>query len=316
MSEKKANLAFVFPGQGAQSLGMMSDLAASYALVKQTFEQASEVLGFDLWHLVQQGPAAKLDQTQYTQPAMLAAGVAMWRVWTAQSSRLPSWVAGHSLGEYTALVCSKAIQFEAGVALVAARARLMQQAVAPGVGAMAAIIGLPDQVLIEVCADSAEHEVVAAVNFNAPGQVVIAGHAAAVERAMQAAKQAGAKRTVLLPVSVPSHCVLMEPAAAKLEQQLQAVELATPAINLLHNVDASAHQSAVAIKRALTQQLFKPVHWVASINAIYAQQVNCFVECGPGKVLLGLNKRIAKNATHYAMYDVATLEHVLEQVNG
>lgn len=315
MSEKNKKLAFVFPGQGSQAMGMMSQLAKAFPLVKQVFEQASDVLSFDLWHLVQQGPVATLNQTDNTQPAMLAAGVAMWRVWLEQSTIVPYWMAGHSLGEYSALVCSQAMRFEDGIALVATRGRLMQQAVPAGVGAMAAIIGLTDQQLIDICADNADPEVVCVVNFNAPGQVVIAGHIGAVESVMSVAKDAGAKITKKLPVSVPSHCSLMQSAAEKLYQTLVPIKIKTPQITLIHNVDSTSHSSATQIKIALREQLFNPVHWVKSISYVRAQNVSCFVECGPGKVLTGLNKRIAKDASHYAMYDPLTLDKVLEQVN-
>ncbi|MCK4840343.1 MAG: ACP S-malonyltransferase [Methylococcales bacterium] len=316
MSEQNYNLVFVFPGQGSQSLGMLSEMAESFPLIKQTFEQASDCLNFDLWKLVQQGPVEDLNQTHNTQPAMLTAGVAMWRVWCEQSDIRPDWVAGHSLGEYTALVCSDALAFNDAVTLVAERGRFMQQAVPAGIGAMAAIIGLEDHQVVKVCADTAENEVVAAVNFNAPGQVVIAGHVAAVERAMAAAKEAGAKRALKLPVSVPSHCTLMEPAAEKLAERLNRIEIQTPKMTLINNVDVAAHTADEVIRNALKEQLFKPVRWVDSIKYMYEQGVVNFVECGPGKVLMGLNKRIAKGANHMVMYDPATLEKVMEQLNG
>ncbi|WP_031433443.1 ACP S-malonyltransferase [Methylomarinum vadi] len=316
MSEQNYSLAFVFPGQGSQGVGMMADLAAAYPTVKHTFEEGSDALGFDLWNLVQNGPADELNQTHNTQPAMLAAGVAMWRVWCEQSPIRPGWMAGHSLGEYSALVCSDAISFEDGVKLVAERGRLMQEAVPAGVGAMAAIIGLEDHEVVKACADSAGDEVVAAVNFNAPGQVVIAGHAAAVERAMEAAKTMGAKRALKLPVSVPSHCALMEPAAEKLAARLEDVAVEIPNVTLIHNVDVAAHSAAEVIRNALREQLFKPVRWVDSVKFMHDQGVTQFVECGPGKVLMGLNKRIVKDANHLTMYDPETLNNVLEQLNG
>ncbi|MCK5191064.1 MAG: ACP S-malonyltransferase [Methylococcales bacterium] len=316
MSEQNYNLAFVFPGQGSQSIGMLSDMAAAFPLVKDTFEQASDSLGFDLWKLVQEGPVEDLNQTHNTQPAMLAAGVAMWRVWCEQSKIRPGWVAGHSLGEYTALVCSDAISFDDGITLVAERGRLMQEAVPAGVGAMAAIIGLENHQVVKVCADSAENEVVSAVNFNAPGQVVIAGNVAAVERAMEAAKEAGAKRALKLPVSVPSHCALMESAAEKLNEKLKGIQIEIPKMTLIHNVDVAAHSASEVICNALKEQLFKPVRWIDGIRYMHDQGVTDFVECGPGKVLMGLNKRIVKGADHMTMYDPATLEKVLEQLNG
>ncbi|MFK5949600.1 MAG: ACP S-malonyltransferase [Methylococcales bacterium] len=316
MSENNNNLAFVFPGQGSQSVGMLSAMAESFPVVTQTFEQASDILSFDLWKMVQNGPGEVLNQTHNTQPAMLAAGVAMWRVFCEQSSIRPVFMAGHSLGEYTALVCADSIKFEDAVQLVAERGRLMQEAVPVGIGAMAAIIGLDDKQVINVCAESAGNEIVAAVNFNAPGQVVIAGHDGAVERAMLAAKEAGAKRAIKLPVSVPSHCALMESAAEKLFTNLQAIEIKTPDVTLIHNVDVESHDEASVIARVLKEQLFKPVRWVDSIKFISEQEVTQFVECGPGKVLMGLNRRIVKAADHMTMYDPATLEKVLEQLNG
>lgn len=316
MSEQNYNLAFVFPGQGSQSVGMVTDLAEAYPLVKQTFEQASDALDLDLWKMVDSGPADELNQTHNTQPAMLAAGVAMWRVWCEQSEVRPAWMAGHSLGEYTALVCGNAINFEDGVKLVAERGRLMQQAVPAGVGAMAAIIGLEDHQVVQACNDSAGDEVVSAVNFNAPGQVVIAGNAAAVERAMEAAKALGAKRALKLPVSVPSHCALMEPAAEQLAERLAEIEVRIPDVTLIHNVDVTAHSAADVIRNALREQLFKPVRWVDGVKFMRDQGVSHFVECGPGKVLIGLNKRIVKDANHMTLYDPETLSQVLEQLNG
>lgn len=316
MNEQHYNLAFVFPGQGSQSVGMLSKLNASYPIVKQTFDEASEALGFDLWQLVEAGSPEILNETHNTQPAMLAAGVAVWRVWCQQSDIKPAWMAGHSLGEYTALVCSDAIKFSDAVKLVAQRGRLMQEAVPAGIGAMAAIVGLEDPQVVKICENVADAEVVAAVNFNAPGQVVIAGHAAAVERAMAAAKEIGAKMAIKLPVSVPSHCRLMENAAEKLNAELQNVAISAPNVTLIHNVDVAAHSAAEVIRNALREQLFKPVRWVDSIRFMHEQGVTTFVEAGPGKVLLGLNKRIVKSATHLTMFDPESLDNVLEQLNG
>jgi [acyl-carrier-protein] S-malonyltransferase len=315
MSEQQKNLAFVFPGQGSQSVGMLTQLAASYPEVKQTFDKASFVLGRDLWNLVSNGSEDDLNQTQNTQPIMLAASVAVWEVWCKHSAIRPAWMAGHSLGEYTALVCSGALFFEDAVRLVEARAQFMQEAVPTGIGAMAAILGLDDKQVIEICANVAETEIVSAVNFNSPGQVVIAGHKAAVERAAAAAKAAGAKRAVLLPVSVPSHCALMQSAADKLDETLQEVALATPKMQLVHNVDVESHTAPEVIRNALKEQLFKPVRWVESIELMHNKGVSVFVECGPGKVLTGLDKRIAKDAEHLAIYDPETLNKVLEQLN-
>jgi [acyl-carrier-protein] S-malonyltransferase len=316
MNNQTYNLAFVFPGQGSQSVGMLNDLAASYPEVRHTFERASDALGKDLWSIVAEGPEEELNQTHNTQPVMLAAGVAVWQVWCKHSNVRPAWMAGHSLGEYTALVCSDALSFEDGIKLVAARGRLMQEAVPSGVGAMAAILGLEDHQVVQVCANAAESEVVSAVNFNSPGQVVIAGNVAAVERAMLAAKEAGAKRAVLLPVSVPSHCELMEPAAQKLDEQLQNIVIDTPKMTLIHNVDVASHSAPEVIRNALKEQLYKPVRWSDSVKFMHDQGVTCFVECGPGKVLIGLNKRIAKDAEHLSIYDPETLNKALEQLNG
>jgi [acyl-carrier-protein] S-malonyltransferase len=315
MSKQMYNLAFVFPGQGSQSLGMLSDLAASNEEVKHTFERASDALGKDLWSIVAQGSEEELNQTQNTQPVMLAAGFAVWQVWCKHSPVRPDWMAGHSLGEYTALVCSGALSFEDGIRLVAVRGQLMQEAVPAGVGSMAAILGLEDYQVVNICAQVAESEVVAAVNFNAPGQVVIAGNCAAVERAMLAAKQAGAKRAVLLPVSVPSHCALMQSAAEKLDQYLLKTVIDMPKMTLIHNVDVASHGAPEVIRNALKEQLYKPVRWVDTIRFMCDQGVTRFVECGPGKVLIGLNKRIAKDAEHFSIYDSETLNKVLEQFN-
>ena len=262
------SLAFVFPGQGSQSVGMLAQLAATYPVVKATFAEASAVLGFDLWDLVANGPDTELNKTQNTQPAMLAAGVAVWRVWCEQSSVRPAFMAGHSLGEYTALVCSGAMAFTDAIRLVAERGRLMQEAVPAGVGAMAAIIGLDDQQVVEGCAEAANGQIVAAANYNAPGQVVIAGETAAVERAMEILKAKGAKRALSLPVSVPSHCLLMESAAEQLDQVLQTLEVQKPEVTLIHNADVQSHPQADALRLALKQQLFMPVRWVECVSAM------------------------------------------------
>jgi [acyl-carrier-protein] S-malonyltransferase len=316
MNEQMYNLAFVFPGQGSQSVGMLSDLATDYAEVKHIFERASDALGKDLWSIVAQGPEESLNQTQNTQPAMLAAGVAVWEVWCKHSAIRPDWMAGHSLGEYTALVCSGGLSFEDGIKLVAVRGQLMQEAVLVGVGSMAAILGLEDHQVVNICAEVAGNEVVSAVNFNAPGQVVIAGNIAAVERALLAAKDAGAKRAILLPVSVPSHCALMQSAAKKLDKYLQNTVIDMPKMTLINNVDVASHSAPEVIRNALKEQLYKPVRWVDTIKFMHDQGVTRFVECGPGKVLVGLNKRIAKNAEHFSIYDPKTLNKVLEQLNG
>jgi [acyl-carrier-protein] S-malonyltransferase len=316
MSTQNYDLAFVFPGQGSQSVGMMADLAASFPEIKQTFEHASDTLGMDLWTLVSEGPEADLNQTQNTQPAMLAAGIAVWEICRKQSSVRPVWTAGHSLGEYTALVAANAIAFEDAIKLVAARGRLMQEAVPQGAGAMAAILGLEDHQVAEACKIAAQGEVVDAVNFNAPGQVVIAGNASAVQRAITEAQTLGAKRAVLLPVSVPSHCALMSGAAEKLGEQLSQIQIDSPDMTLIHNTDVMSHSAPEVIRNALKEQLYKPVRWVDSIKFMHDQGVNRFVECGPGKVLIGLNKRIVKDAEHLSIFDTKSLHTTLELLNG
>ncbi|MBS3963024.1 MAG: ACP S-malonyltransferase [Methylomonas sp.] len=316
MNGQRYNLAFVFPGQGSQSVGMMSKLAAEYPIVKQTFEQAADVLGLDLWNLAENGPEDTLNQTCNTQPAMLAAGVAVWRVWCESSGIRPDWMAGHSLGEYTALVCSGAMAFDDAIRLVAERGRLMQQAVPVGVGAMAAILGMEDHHVVNACADVARGDIVAPANFNAPGQVVIAGQALAVERAMATMKELGAKRVLKLPVSVPSHCLLMEAASDQLATVLETIDIAMPGMTLIHNADVKSHGSPEVIRFALKEQLFKPVRWVESIKFMHEQGVTQFIELGPGKVLMGLNKRIAPNAHHMTVFDPESLTHALEYFHG
>ncbi len=315
MNQNTYNLAFVFPGQGSQSIGMLSDLANEYTEIKQTFERASDALGQDLWSIVTQGPEADLNQTQITQPAMLAAGVAVWELWRKLSPIRPEWMAGHSLGEYTALVCAGILGFEDAIKLVSIRGQLMQEAVPTGIGAMAAILGLEDHQVVTICHQVENNDVVSAVNFNSPGQVVIAGNIAAVERAMQAAKDAGAKRALLLPVSVPSHCALMASAAEELDSHLQALVFNTAKSTLIHNVDVAVHSAPEVIRNALKEQLFKPVRWVDTIKFMHDQGVTRFVECGPGKVLLGLNKRIVKEAEHMAIYDSESLNKLLVHLN-
>lgn len=316
MTQQNYNLAFVFPGQGSQSVGMLDDLAATYPEIKQTFERASDALGKDLWALISdESLASELNQTHNTQPAMLATGVAVWNVWVKHSTIRPSWVAGHSLGEYSALVCAGVLNFEDAVKLVALRGELMQQAVPEGVGAMAAILGLEDHEVVKICSEAEQGEVVSAVNFNSQGQVVIAGHKTAVERAMIGAKEAKAKRALLLPVSVPSHCALMLPAAEKLAQALEEISLNPPNATLIHNVDVLSHRAPELIRHALKEQLYKPVRWVDTIKFMSDQGVTQFVECGAGKVLLGLNKRIVKDAQHFALYDTQTMQEVMLQLD-
>ncbi|HHJ39192.1 MAG: malonyl CoA-ACP transacylase [Methylothermaceae bacteria B42] len=314
---KRSDLAFLFPGQGSQSVGMLQALAQVYPQVEETFVQASEVLDLNLWELVREGPSELLNQTVNTQPAMLAAGVATWRIWRDKTETLPNWLAGHSLGEYTALVCAGSMHFEDAVKVVAERGRLMQTAVSPGEGAMAAILGLEDSQVVALCQQiSKPDSVVAAANFNAPGQVVIAGHAGAVQIACDQAKALGARRAVILPVSVPSHCVLMKPAADKLKLILESISIQSPNIPVVHNVDVSTHSSPEVIRSLLVEQLYSPVRWSEGIRFMGDQGVGVFVECGPGKVLAGLNKRILKNKQILPVYDPGSLDKALEELDG
>lgn len=312
-SSTDSTLAMVFPGQGSQSVGMLAELAATSPQVTETFELASDALGYDLWALVQEGPEEQLNQTDRTQPAMLAAGVAVWRVWQARDGALPAIMAGHSLGEYTALVCAGALEFSDAVALVAERGRCMQHAVPAGTGAMAAILGLDDEAVAAVCTGAAGDEIVSPVNFNSPGQVVIAGHAGAVERAVEAAKAAGAKRAVTLPVSVPSHCALMEPAAEQFAARLAASNISTPVVPVIQNVDARAHTDPAKIRENLRRQLYSPVQWVRSVQAMRTQGITRIIEAGPGKVLAGLIRRIDRGIGCDAVQDPASLEAALAQ---
>lgn len=300
--------AFVFPGQGSQSVGMLSEIAAEYSLVKQTFQEASDALGYDVWNLISNGPDELLNQTDRTQPAMLTAGIAMWRVWQSVSDIRPDYFAGHSLGEYTALVAAEAIGFSDAVKLVELRGQFMQQAVPAGEGAMAAILGLDDDVVRDVCNEASAIGVVEAVNFNSPGQVVIAGSADAVKRATEIASDKGAKRALILPVSVPSHCALMKPAAEQLANKLNEIEIRLPTTPVIHNASVTSAVDVDTIKSLLAQQLYSPVRWVETIQWLAAQDVNHIVECGPGKVLAGLTKRIDKSLTALPLFDLATLE--------
>lgn len=304
-------LAFVFPGQGSQQLTMLSELAQQYPLIEQTFAEASAVLGYDLWSLTQSGPEAELNSTDKTQPALLVAGVAIWRLWQQQGGEQPGLLAGHSLGEYTALVCSGVMSLADGVALVEKRGQFMQAAVPAGVGAMAAILGLDDALIEQACADAAQGAVVSAVNYNSPGQVVIAGNAAAVARAIVLCKEAGAKRAVELPVSVPSHCALMLPAAARLAAELELIEMQMPQIPVIQNVEARVAVSVDEIKQNLVAQLHGPVLWADSVRAMAEQGVQTLIECGPGKVLSGLNKRIQRSLSVAAINDLAGLDAAL-----
>jgi [acyl-carrier-protein] S-malonyltransferase len=292
--------AFFFPGQGSQSLGMMNGFEGR-AVVEATFDEASAALGQDLWAMMNGSDAAPINETVNTQPLMLAAGVATYRAYLEAGGKTPAVVAGHSLGEYSALVAAGALSFADAVKLVRLRAELMQSAVPQGVGAMAAVLGLDDDQVQAICDQAAQGEVVEAVNFNSPGQVVIAGNVAAVERAMAAAKEAGAKRALPLPVSVPSHCSLMKPAAEKLAEALQDVVIHTPQIRVIHNADVAAYDDADKIKDALVRQLYSPVRWTETVNALVAEGIAESAECGPGKVLAGLAKRINKEAACTAL---------------
>lgn len=286
--------AFVFPGQGSQSLGMLADFAERTA-VRQAFQEASGALDMDLWALAQEGPDATLNRTENTQPVLLTAGVALWKLWEQSGGSRPSLLAGHSLGEYTALTCAGVISLGDAVRLVRTRGKLMQSAVAEGEGAMAAILGLDDDQVRAACADAAGDGVVEAVNFNAPGQVVIAGDQAAVERAIEVCKGAGAKRAMGLPVSVPSHCALMKPAAEKLAAELEKVNFHAPELPVINNVDVARESDPVRIREALVRQLYSPVRWVETVQALAAGGVETLYECGPGKVLSGLVKRIDRS---------------------
>nr|WP_314983555.1 ACP S-malonyltransferase [uncultured Pantoea sp.] len=304
-------IAFVFPGQGSQTVGMLTELAATYPLVEETFREASDALGYDLWQLVSQGPAEELNKTWQTQPALLAASVAIYRVWQQQGGEKPVLMAGHSLGEYSALVCAGVLNFADAVKLVELRGKLMQEAVPEGTGAMQAIIGLDDAAIRKACEESAQGQVVSPVNFNSPGQVVIAGNKEAVERAGAACKAAGAKRALPLPVSVPSHCALMKPAADKLAVALESITFNAPAVPVINNVDVKAETDAVAIRHALVRQLYSPVRWTESVEAMAAQGVTQLLEMGPGKVLTGLAKRIVDSLTAAAVNDTASLTAAL-----
>ncbi|PKQ40040.1 [acyl-carrier-protein] S-malonyltransferase [Pseudomonas sp. YY-1] len=294
-----ASLAFVFPGQGSQALAMLAGHGAQQKLVLDTFGEASEALGYDLWALTQQGPEEQLNQTDKTQPAILTASVALWRLWQAENGAKPAFVAGHSLGEYSALVAAGSIAFADAVKLVERRGQLMQQAVPAGQGGMAAILGLEDADVLAACAEAAQGDVVSAVNFNAPGQVVIAGSAAAVERAIEACKARGAKRAMALPVSVPSHCALMKPAAERFAESVEALSWQAPQIPLVQNVSAAVVSDLATLKADLLAQLCSPVRWVESMVRLSEQGVTELVECGPGKVLGGLNKRCVKGINTY-----------------
>jgi [acyl-carrier-protein] S-malonyltransferase len=305
MSQSKI---FVFPGQGSQQVGMLSELATENPIIQETFAEASQVLGYDLWSLVQDGPAEDLNQTDKTQPALLCASVALWRLWLQKDGETPSIMAGHSLGEYSALVCAGALDFSQAIDLVRLRGEYMQAAVPAGTGAMAAILGLADDQVELACANAAQGGVVSAVNYNCPGQVVIAGEKEAVARGMVAAKELGAKRAIELPVSVPSHCELMRPAAERLAQKLSTLDVKMPTIAVVQNVSAAMPETVEQIKENLIAQLYSPVLWTASMQAAVEQGVDTAIECGAGKVLSGLNKKIHKPLQVASLADLAGWE--------
>ncbi|HQE38584.1 MAG: ACP S-malonyltransferase [Zoogloea sp.] len=308
------NFAFVFPGQGSQSVGMMTAYGDS-AVIRETFAEASAALGEDLWEMVADGPAERLALTVNTQPLMLTAGVAVYREWIARGGATPSLVAGHSLGEYSALVAAGALDFQDAVKLVRLRAQAMQEAVPQGEGAMAALLGLDEAQAVEACAEAAQGEVVSAANLNSPGQIVIAGARAAVERAIVAAKARGAKRGVLLPVSAPFHCALMKPAADRLAQRLADIEVRVPSIAVLNNVDVAVEDQPERIKDALVRQAYSPVRWIETVQEIARRGSTHVFECGPGKVLAGMTKRIEGSLQGGAIADAASLADIL-QITG
>lgn len=303
-------LAIVFPGQASQSVGMMHHYRG-LPQVRETFDEASQIFGADLWALVAEGPAEKLHLTTNTQPIMLVAGLAVFRAWEALGGPPPAMLAGHSLGEYTALVASGALRFEDAVPLVRHRAEAMQGAAPPGVGGMAAILGLSDESVLKVCAEAAQGEVLEAANFNAPAQVVIAGHNGALHRGIELAKNRGAKRALMLPMSVPCHCSLMRPAAQSLTARLSSVELAAPAVPVVHNADVASHAEPAAIKGALARQLYSPVRWVDTVRNLLDEGVTHLIECGPGRVLAGIMKRTAGNLPQYTLADTAHVNEAL-----
>ncbi|GAB3686301.1 ACP S-malonyltransferase [Salinisphaera aquimarina] len=316
-----SRFAMLFPGQGAQSVGMLAALAERYPVVGETYTEASDTLGYDMAALINEGPLEKLDQTEFTQPALVAAGVAAWRVWQGRGGPMPDMLAGHSLGEYTALVAADALDFSDALRLTQMRGKAMQAAVAPGEGAMSAVIGLQDDAVREACAEAqAEHAddqlVVSAANFNAPLQVVIAGHADAVATAGRIAKGKGAKLVKALAVSVPSHCALMKPAAERLQAHLLEIPLRQPKLTVLHNVDAQPREDIDGIRKALVRQLDHSVLWADTIRAMRTANCELFIECGPGKVLSGLNKRIDKSAQSLPLSDTESLRQALSQTQS
>lgn len=307
----KENLAFVFPGQGSQQVGMLAELAEQHAIITETFAEASAALGYDLWKLVQEGPAEDLNSTEKTQPALMTASIALWRLWQQQGGATPSLVAGHSLGEYTALVAAGVFTLEEGAKLLRARGEFMQQAVPQGEGTMAAVLGLDDEVVENACAEASGDQVVKAANYNTPGQIVIAGQAAAVQRAIELCKEAGAKRAMELAVSVPSHCPLMQPAADQLAEMFDTIEFRQPEIAVMQNYTAAVAKDLTELRANLLAQLCNPVLWSTSVTNMTEMGIDTIIECGPGKVLSGLNKRISRSLNVAAINDAAGLESAL-----
>ena len=310
----KSNLAFVFPGQGSQKIGMLAELAADNPTVEATFAEASEALGYDLWDMIQNGAQEDINLTERTQPMLLASSVAIWRLWGEKGGPMPSQFAGHSLGEWSALVCAGSLDFADAVKIVRSRGAYMQQAVPVGEGAMAAILGIADDIIIAACDSARESGVVNAVNFNAPGQVVIAGSTAGVDRAITICKEAGAKRAMALPVSAPFHTSLMRPAAEQLAELVQATSFVSPTIPVIHNVTAQTEADPKIIKSLMLEQIYKPVMWVDCILALKAAGAEQFVECGPGRVLNGLTKRIDRDLTSFSSDDAASLDNALTSI--
>lgn len=308
------NLAFVFPGQGSQKIGMLADLAEHNPIIEETFSEASEVLGYDMWHLIQKGAQEDINLTERTQPILLTCSVAIWRLWNEKKGPVPSQMAGHSLGEWSALVCANVIDFADGLKIVEARGKYMQQAVPVGQGAMAAIIGLEDQAILDACSEASSLGVVDAVNFNAPGQVVIAGSNDAVERAMEMCKSAGAKRALPLPVSAPFHTSLMKPAADKLAEMVNAVTFRAPEVPIMHNVHANNENDPQVIKKLMLEQIYSPVRWVDCVKQLKKSGASTLIECGPGKVLSGLSKRIDRELIALATESAADFDAVLTTI--
>ncbi|OGT06695.1 MAG: [acyl-carrier-protein] S-malonyltransferase [Gammaproteobacteria bacterium GWE2_37_16] len=311
-SLNSSNTAFAFPGQGSQSLGMLAELSTAYPIIYATYDEASTVLGYDLWRLCQEGPEEKLNRTEFSQPILLAGGVAVWRAWLQQGGKKPAFLAGHSLGEYAALVCAEAFAFSDALKLVAERGRLMQEAVPVGKGAMIAIVGLSDEKILAICSDAAQGQILTPANYNSIGQTVLAGEVEAATRAVVLAKNAGAKIAKLLPVSVPSHCELMRSAAEKMAETLQDIKINSPKIPVIHNVDVAVHTEPEEIRLVLVQQLYSPVRWVETITVLAEKGMTAIIECGPGKVLTGLNRRIVSGLETLMLGTVVDFENALK----